>query len=133
MIQDARSHEIKVKEYVRSVQVYMKAEQQTDFSNPIFFHHIWLGCWPRFIKERSSRAAEIFGSADKGSSVVHDVALPHFILSFWEFSNNVFPEQWIRKGWPTVGPVPSVELNLLDFYLWGHLKSTVFDSEVNDV
>lgn len=91
------------------------------------------GCWTRFIKERPSRAAGIFGSANKGSSMVDDVALPHFILSVWEFSNNVFPEQRIRRCWPTVGPVPSVELNLLDFYHWGHLKSTVFNSEVGDV
>jgi hypothetical protein len=46
-------------------------------------------------------------------SIVDDVALPHFILSVWEFSKNVFPEQWIRQGGPTVGPVPSVKLNLL--------------------
>lgn len=91
------------------------------------------GCWPRFIKERPSRAAGIFGSVNKGSSMVEDVALPHFILSVWEFSNNVFPEQWIRRCCPTVRPVPSVELNLLEFYLWGHLKSIVFDSEVSDV
>jgi hypothetical protein len=65
--------------------------------------------------------------------MVDDVVLPHFILSVWEFSNNMFPEQWIRRGGPTVGPVPSVELNLLDFYLWGNLNSTVFDSEVGDV
>ena len=57
--------------------------------------------------------------------MVDDVALPHFILSVWEFSNNVFPEQLIRQGGATVGPVPSVELNLLGFYLWGHLKSIV--------
>jgi hypothetical protein len=57
--------------------------------------------------------------------MVDDVALIHFILSVWEFSNNVFSEQWIRQGGPIVGPVPSVELNLLGFYLWGHLNSVV--------
>lgn len=31
---------LKVKEYFRSVLVYMQAVQETDFCDPIFFHHV---------------------------------------------------------------------------------------------
>lgn len=46
---------------------------------------------------------------------------------------NVFLEQWIRQGGPTVWPGPSHDLNHLDFYHWGHPKSTVYVPEVSDV
>ena len=35
-----------------------------------------------------------------------DSAGPHFLPAFWEFSNKVFPEQWIGKGGPTAWPAP---------------------------
>jgi hypothetical protein len=38
----------------------------------------------------------------------------------------VFLEQWIEQDGPTALPAPSPDLNPLDFYLWGHLKSTVY-------
>jgi hypothetical protein len=46
---------------------------------------------------------------------------------------NVFLEQWIRQGGPTVWPGPSHDLNHLDFYRWGHPKSIVYVPEVSDV
>lgn len=51
----------------------------------------------------------------------------------WEFLNNVFLEQWI--GWcrPSAWPAHSSAIYPLDFYLWGHLKSTTYATEISDV
>ena len=45
----------------------------------------------------------------------------------------VFPEQRIEEDGPTALPAPSPDLNSLDFYLWGHLKSTVYAALVSYV
>ncbi|KAJ4442441.1 hypothetical protein ANN_04027 [Periplaneta americana] len=38
-----------------------------------------------------------------------------------------------RRGGPIAWPPPSPDLNPLDFYLWGHLKSLVYSSPVPDL
>jgi hypothetical protein len=42
------------------------------------------------------------------------------------------PEQCIRRGGPTVCSVPTLDLYRLDFYVWEHLKSTVYAIEGSD-
>jgi len=65
--------------------------------------------------------------------MVHaDNAAPHILPAFWEFSNIVFPEQWIGKVGPTARPAPYSDLISLQFYLWGHIKSTFYATEVID-
>jgi hypothetical protein len=65
--------------------------------------------------------------------MVHaDSAAPHFLPAFWEFSNKVFPEQWIGKCGPTEGPAPYSGLISLQFCLWGHIESTFYATEVID-
>jgi hypothetical protein len=64
---------------------------------------------------------------------MHDGASPHVLLAAWEFLNNVFPEQWIRRGELTAWPVRSPDLSLLDFYFLGHLNSTVYAAAISDV
>jgi hypothetical protein len=46
--------------------------------------------------------------------------------------NNVSAEQWIKSG-PTSWPAPSSDLIPLHFYLWGHRKTTVHDTEISNV
>jgi hypothetical protein len=61
------------------------------------------------------------------------IVLHHIFLSaFWEFSNKVFPEQWIGKGGPTAWPAPYSDLISLQFCLWGHIKYTFYSTEVTD-
>jgi hypothetical protein len=64
--------------------------------------------------------------------LMHDTAPSHFVFAVWEYLN-VFLEQSIRKGGPKVWPAPSHDLNHLDFYVWGHSKSTLYVPEVRDV
>ncbi|KAJ4439818.1 hypothetical protein ANN_07946 [Periplaneta americana] len=44
-----------------------------------------------------------------------------------------FPDRWIGRGGPVAWPSRSPDLNPLDFYLWGHLKSLVYSSPVPDL
>ncbi|KAJ4448366.1 hypothetical protein ANN_10382, partial [Periplaneta americana] len=45
-----------------------------------------------------------------------------------------FPDRWIgTRGGPNAWPPRSPDLNPLDFYLWGHLKSLVYSSPVPDL
>jgi len=65
--------------------------------------------------------------------MVHaDSAAPHFLPAFCEFSNKVFPEQWIGKGGPIAWPAPYSDLISLQFCLWGHIKSAFYAAEVID-
>ena len=45
----------------------------------------------------------------------------------------MFPEQWVGRGGPTAWPAGCPDLNRLDFYLWEHLKPTVYATEASDV
>ncbi|KAJ4434057.1 hypothetical protein ANN_16376 [Periplaneta americana] len=42
-------------------------------------------------------------------------------------------DRWIGRGGPIAWPPRSPDLNPLDFYLWGHLKSLVYSSPVPDL
>ena len=46
---------------------------------------------------------------------------------------NIFPRHWIGCGGPVAWPARPPDLNPLDFYLWGHLKSIVYGEPVPDV
>jgi len=53
----------------------------------------------------------------------------HFLLSVWEFLNNVFPRQWVgRSGTTAWFDLASVFIPL-DFYLWELLKSHIYVTE----
>ncbi len=61
----------------------------------------------------------------------HDGAPGHFALPVRTFLNEHFPQQLIGRGGPVAWPARSPDLNLLDFFLWGHLKSLVYENAVN--
>ncbi|GBN34306.1 hypothetical protein AVEN_257911-1 [Araneus ventricosus] len=42
-----------------------------------------------------------------------------------------FPRRWIGRGGPTHGTARSPDLSSLDFFLWGHLKSLVYESPID--
>ena len=43
-----------------------------------------------------------------------------------------YPGLWIGKGGPVAWPPRSPDLTLLDFFLWGHIKSLVYKTPVPD-
>lgn len=104
------------------------------FWNSSFFHHVCLGLFTTISYETSlrirckvwvCRLGFIYGSCV--------TVLTTFFLAVREFFNNLFPEQRIGRGGPTAWPLRSPDLNTLDFYLRGHLKSTVCATEVSAV
>jgi hypothetical protein len=56
---------------------------------------------------------------------MHDGAPAHFSRAVRDVLNNTYHDRWIGRGRPTTWPPSSPELNLLDSYLWGHLKTLV--------
>jgi hypothetical protein len=63
---------------------------------------------------------------------MHDGAPTHFILVH-RYLNRKFPCQWIGRSGPIAWPPRSPDLNPLDFYLSGNLKSSVYSAWVDDV
>ncbi|KAJ4451131.1 hypothetical protein ANN_02571 [Periplaneta americana] len=57
---------------------------------------------------------------------LHDGAPAHFSRMARGYLDRRFPDRWIGRGGPIAWPPRSPDLNPLDFYLWGHLKSLVF-------
>jgi hypothetical protein len=64
---------------------------------------------------------------------MHDGASTHFSLIACRYLNRKFLGQWIGRCGPTAWPLHSPHLNPLNFYLWGHLKSLVYLSPVDDM
>ena len=63
----------------------------------------------------------------------HDGAPAHFCIIVRQHLNIIFPRRWIGHGGPVAWPARSPDLNPLDFYLWGQLKSIVYCEPVADV
>ena len=57
---------------------------------------------------------------------MHDGAPPHFSRVARQFLNRHFANKWIGRGGPVAWPARSPDFNPLDFHLWGHLKSIVY-------
>jgi hypothetical protein len=66
------------------------------------------------------------------SRFMHAAGLPHLLPAVVQFLNNVFLEQRTARDGPTARPAPSPWFKDLT-YVSGHLKSTVYPTEVSDV
>lgn len=56
-----------------------------------------------------------------------DGAPPHYGLNIRAVLNQNFPNRWIGRGGPVNWPARSPDLNPLDFFYWGKLKSRVYN------
>jgi hypothetical protein len=57
----------------------------------------------------------------------HDGAPPHFAIISRQWLDDVFPGRWIGRGGPVAWPPRSPDLTPLDFFLWGHIKTVVYE------
>lgn len=64
---------------------------------------------------------------------MHDGAPPHFNVHVRDYLTAQFGNQWIGRGGPVAWPARSPDLNPIDFHLWGHLKSLVYATPVDNV
>ncbi|GBM40710.1 hypothetical protein AVEN_159677-1 [Araneus ventricosus] len=60
----------------------------------------------------------------------HGGVPPHFSLDVWRALDAKFPQRWIGQGGPTHWTACSPDLSSLDFFLWGHLKSFIYESPI---
>jgi hypothetical protein len=62
----------------------------------------------------------------------HDGAPAHFSRAVRDVLNNTYQDRWIGRGGHTAWPPRSPDLNPLNFYLWGHLKTLVSAAPVDN-
>ena len=60
----------------------------------------------------------------------HDGAPPHYTRRVREYLNDCFPNRWVGHGGPVAWPPRSPVLTPLDYYLWGHMKTLVYETKV---
>lgn len=64
---------------------------------------------------------------------MHDGAPAHFSIAVRQHLDVVYPGHWIGREGPQPWPPRSPDLNPCDFCIWGHLKSLVYTTPVEDV
>ncbi|KMQ84872.1 hypothetical protein RF55_16973 [Lasius niger] len=60
----------------------------------------------------------------------HDGTPPHFSLDVREYLDQNFPNRWIGREDPIAWPARSPDLNPLNFFFWGYVKSLVYETPV---
>ncbi|XP_067207843.1 uncharacterized protein [Linepithema humile] len=55
----------------------------------------------------------------------HDGAPAHYSRQARQILNALFPEKWMGRGGPVTWPTRSPDLNVLDYFVWGHIKNLV--------
>ena len=61
----------------------------------------------------------------------HDGDPPHYTRHVREYLNESFRNRWLCRGGPVAWPTRSPDLTTLDYYLWGHMKTLVFETKVD--
>lgn len=64
---------------------------------------------------------------------MHDGAPAHFSVMVREHLHALYPNRWIGRGGPQEWPARSPDLNSLDFFLWGHVKTLVYKTPIHTV
>jgi len=60
----------------------------------------------------------------------HDGAPSHYTRHVREYLNESFPNRWLGRGGPVAWAPKSPDLTSLDYYLWGHMKTLVYETKV---
>ena len=61
----------------------------------------------------------------------HDGAPPHYTNLVRKLLNDLFPNCWLGRGGPVAWSPRSPDLTPLDYYLWGHMKTLVYETTVD--
>jgi len=61
----------------------------------------------------------------------HDGVPPHYTNRVRELLNELFPNRWLGRSGPVTWPPKSPDLTPLDYYLWGHMKTLVYETKVD--
>lgn len=63
---------------------------------------------------------------------MHDGAPPHITRPVCNFLNASFPNRWFGRNGPLRWPPRSPDMNPLDYFLWGHMKTIVYRTDVEN-
>lgn len=58
-----------------------------------------------------------------------DGAPPHYQINVRQYLNQIFPNRWIGRRGSIEWPARSPDLSLLDYFLWGYVKSIVYKTK----
>lgn len=61
-----------------------------------------------------------------GMTFQHDGCPAHFRLTIRNYLDATFPGNWIGRGGPIPWPARSPDLTPMDYYVWGHMKTLVY-------
>ena len=61
----------------------------------------------------------------------HDGTPPHYTLHVRDYFNESFPNRWLGRGGPIPWTPMSPDLTPLDFYLWGHMQTLIYETKVD--
>ncbi|GBO07364.1 hypothetical protein AVEN_107363-1 [Araneus ventricosus] len=61
----------------------------------------------------------------------HDGGSAHYSIDVRLHLNATFGQQWIGRGVPVLWPARSPDHHCLDYFLWGYVKSLVYETSVN--
>ena len=61
----------------------------------------------------------------------HDGAPPHYSRLVREYLHASFPNRWLGRLGPVAWPPRSPDLTPLDYYIWGHMKTLVYETKVD--
>lgn len=64
---------------------------------------------------------------------MHDGASAYFSQLARHSLDIMYPRRWIGRSEPYSWPPKSSDLNPLDFFLWGHLKTLVYETSVHNI
>ena len=62
-----------------------------------------------------------------------DGAPPHYARLVWEWLDRHFPGQWIGRAGPVDWPPRSPDITPIDFFLWGYIKTLVYETAPPDL
>ena len=63
---------------------------------------------------------------------LHDGCPAHYYRRVVAYLNERFPNRWIGRGSTVPWPARSPDLNVCDYFLWGHIKSIVYKEDTRD-
>ena len=58
------------------------------------------------------------------------VTPPHYTRHMRKYLNESFPNGWLGRGGPVAWPPKSPDPTPLDYYLWGHMQTLVYETKV---
>jgi len=61
----------------------------------------------------------------------HDGAASHFARQVRKHLAANYNDHRIGRSWPVANPPRSPDLTPMDFFLWGHIKTSIFTSPVD--